>query len=192
MLTKNYKGENMKIPLRFQMTENDSGKITVFNAISYLFDRENVDSALIKSIYKHTINESNILLKQESICEFAKKILSKKKYNLELFHLTKEEVNIKLIKDYFKVKGTIMIIHVYLFGKSHYCLVTKLDNNYIYLFDPYYLDETYFDVDRMIELIYDEPFEYNRKVNMKRFTSMNLSDFSLGPIEHRECLIIQK
>ena len=182
----------MKIPLRFQMTETDSGKTTLLNTISYLFDRELVDKNLIKSVYKHSIDETNILLKQETICDFAKKILDKKKYNLELNVLNKEEVNIKTIKEYMKEDNTIMIIHSYLFGKSHYSLVTKIDNNYIYLFDPYYLDETYYDEDRMVELIYDEPFEYNRKVNIKRFYSMNLSDYALGPTEHRECLIIKK
>ena len=50
----------------------------------------------------------------------------------------------------------------------------------------------YFDEERMVELVFDNPFEYNRKVNLKRFNSMTLNDFSLGPIEHRECLIIRK
>ena len=79
----------MKIPLRFQMTETDSGKTTLLNAISYLFDRELVDKNLIKSIYKHSIDETNILLKQETICDFGKKILDKKKYYLELNFLNK-------------------------------------------------------------------------------------------------------
>jgi hypothetical protein len=91
-----------------------------------------------------------------------------------------------------KDDNTIMIIHVTLFGKSHYCLATSIDANYIYLFDPYYLDETYYDEDRMVELVYDEPFEYNRKVSLKRFNSMKLSDYALGPTEHRECLIIKQ
>lgn len=181
----------MKVPLRFQMTEVDSGKTTVLNAISYLFERELVDASLIKNVYKHTINETNILLKQETICDFAKKLLEKKKYNLEVVKLDKEEVNIKTIKEYLK-DNNIMIIHTYLFGKSHYCLGTNIDNNYIYLFDSYYLDETYYDEERMIELIDSEPFEYNRKVNIKRFNTMNLSDYALGPIEHRECLFIKK
>ena len=90
-----------------------------------------------------------------------------------------------------KDKNTIMIIRVYLFNKSHYCLATSIDKNYIYLFDPYYLDETYFDIERMVELIDNEPFEFNRKINLKRFNSMNLSDYSMGPLEQRECLIIK-
>ncbi len=68
----------MKVPLRFQMTETDSGKTTLLNTISYLFDRETLDSSLIKSIYKHTISENNVLVSQETICDFAKKILDKK------------------------------------------------------------------------------------------------------------------
>ena len=52
----------MKVPLRYQMTESNSGKTTLLNAICYLFDREDTDSSLIKSVYKHTVNEGNILL----------------------------------------------------------------------------------------------------------------------------------
>ena len=181
----------MKIPLRFQMTENDSGKITLFNAISYLFDRENIDKNLIKSIYKHSINEDNLFKEQETVCNWGKKILSKKKYNLDLTYLEGEEVNLKIIKDCMK-NAACMIVHVYLNGKSHYCLATNIDANYIYIFDPYYLDEVYYDEERMVELIFDNPFSYNRKVNLKRFNSMTLSDFSLGPVDHRECLIIKQ
>ncbi len=181
----------MKIPLRFQMTENDSGKTTLLNTISYLFDRENTDNDLIKNIYEHSINESNLFKEQETICNYGKKLLNKKKYNLELNYLVGEEVNLKAFKSLCKQEFC-MIVHVYLNGKGHYCLVTDIDNNYIYMFDPYYLDEIYFDEERMVEIILDNPFEFNRKVNLKRFNSMNMSDFALGPVDHRECLIIKK
>ena len=180
----------MKIPLRFQLTEKDSGKTTLLNTIAYLFDREVVDENLIKSVYKHSIKEDELFNTQETICNFAKKILNKKKYNLELNYLEVEEVNLKIIKDL--MKDSCMIVRVYLDGKSHYCLATSIDQNYIYLFDPYYLDEIYYDEERMVELVTDSPFTYNRKVNLKRFTSMTLSDFALGPTDHRECLIIKK
>ena len=45
----------MKIPLRFQMTESDSGITTLLNAISFLYDREVVDISLIKSIYEQNL-----------------------------------------------------------------------------------------------------------------------------------------
>ena len=182
----------MKIPLRFQMTESDSGKTTLLNAISYLFEREEIDSSLIKNVYKQIVREDNILLKQESLCDFGKRVLNKKKYNLDLKVLSREEVNLKVIKDNMKDKNTCIIMHLYLRGKSHYCLLTDIDNNYIYLFDPYYLDDIYFDEERMVEIIFDNPFEYNRRVNIKRFNNMTMADFALGPIEHRECLIVKK
>jgi len=182
----------MKVPLRFQITENDSGITALINATSYVFERENVDKSLIKKIYKYLIDENNILKNQESICDFGKKIFDNKKYNLDTDILKREEVNLKTIKDYIKNKDYVMIVRVYVFDKIHYCLVTEIDNNYIYLFDSYYIDETYYDEERMVELVFDNPFKYNRKVNIKRFNSMSMSDYSLGPIEHREVLIIKK
>lgn len=181
----------MKIPLRFQMTENDSGKTTILNAISFLFDRESIDESLLNSVYKHSMKENDIFKEQESICTFASKILKKKKYNLSISYFSGEEVNIKNIKDNFNSLGCI-IMRVYLNETSHYVLITNLDQNYVYLFDPYYLDEVYYDEERMVELILNEPFTCNRKINLKRFNNLTLKDFSMGPIDHRECLIINK
>ena len=46
----------MKIPLRFQITEFDCGTVALQNAISYLFDRENVPAELIRAISIYTVN----------------------------------------------------------------------------------------------------------------------------------------
>ena len=182
----------MKVPLSFQIIESDSEKAALLNAISYLFDREKVDTNLIKSIYKYAVNENNILIAQETICDFAKRILENDKYNLNLYEYKKEEVNIKTMKEYMRNNNIVIIIRVYLNNKGHYCICTEIDKNYVYLFDSYYYDETYYDNERMVELVFDKPFNYNRKVNIKRFNSMNMNDYSLGPTEYRECLIIQK
>lgn len=182
----------MKIPLRYQITENDSGRTALLNTISYLFEREEADDLLLKNIYKHSINKDDIFKEQETTCVVAKKLLNKKKYKLNLIYLKEEEVNLKAIKENMKTTNSCMIVHMYLNGKSHYSLVTSLDNNYVYLFDSYYLDDIYFDEERMVELVFDNPFTYNRKINLKRFNSLPLNDFALGPVDHRECLIIQK
>ena len=62
---------------------------------------------------------------------------------------------------------------------DHYCLLTKLDENYAYLFDPYYLNINYYDNDKDIEIIKDKPFEYNRKVTKVRMDSKSKKDFSI-------------
>lgn len=180
----------MKIPLRFQMIEEDMGKETLLNAINYLFDREDIDEKLINSINDY-FNTGDIV-KKESLLMFLKKCLSLKKYNLEFDYLNGEEVTIKNIKDKFSEDNSCAIVGVYKNKKIHYVLLTSIDENYAYLFDSYYLDDIYFDVDRQVEIIFDSPFKMNRKVNLKRFSSLTLSDFSMGPLDIRECLIIKK
>ena len=46
----------MKTPLRFQVTEYDCGTVSLYNAISYLFDREEIPAKLLKTIHKYTLD----------------------------------------------------------------------------------------------------------------------------------------
>ena len=46
----------MKVPLRFQVTEFDCGTISLLNAFSFLFEREEIPAALVKSIHKYTLD----------------------------------------------------------------------------------------------------------------------------------------
>ena len=49
----------MKSPLRYQITEFDCGTVSLINAISYLYDREEIPSKLIRSIYVYTLDCHN-------------------------------------------------------------------------------------------------------------------------------------
>ena len=46
----------MKVPLRFQITEFDCGSVSLLNAFSYLFDRENIPALLVKEVHKYTLD----------------------------------------------------------------------------------------------------------------------------------------
>lgn len=46
----------MRIPLRFQVTEFDCGTVSLLNAFSYLFDREEIPAELVKAIHKYTLD----------------------------------------------------------------------------------------------------------------------------------------
>ena len=46
----------MKIPLRFQVTEFDCGTVSLLNAFSYLFDRDEIPAELVKAIHKYTLD----------------------------------------------------------------------------------------------------------------------------------------
>ena len=41
----------MKNPLRYQMTEYDCGPTSLLNAVSFLFEREQIPPELVRSVY---------------------------------------------------------------------------------------------------------------------------------------------
>lgn len=46
----------MRTPLRYQVTEFDCGTVSLQNAISYLFERNEIPAELIKAIHKYTLD----------------------------------------------------------------------------------------------------------------------------------------
>ena len=71
-------------------------------------------------------------------------------------------------------------------------LLTKLDENFAYIFDPYYLPINYYDNDDFVEIIKDKSFEYNRKVKKERLDSNTSLDFALLQGERAQIIILKK
>lgn len=138
----------MKVPLRFQITEYDCGTVSLLNAFSYLFEREEIPALLVKQIHKYMLDCYD------------------DDGNLGNGGTSRDATN----------KLTIWITKY-----------TK-DKN----FNPYYFDKTYYDKDKQVKIVFNKPFTHNRIVTTKRFFSESHKDFSLGPLEKRECVLIQK
>lgn len=116
---------------------------------------------------------------------------SKKGMNIKCTYIDKENVSI-YNKEIDKINdGAVAILRVYQ-DVEHYCLLTKIDNEFAYLFDPYYLNINYYDKDDEVEIIKDRPFEFNRKVKKERIENENNKDFSLVKGENSEMIIIEK
>lgn len=116
---------------------------------------------------------------------------SKKGMNIKCTYIDKENVSI-YNKEIDKINdGAVAILRVYQ-DVEHYCLLTKIDNEFAYLFDPYYLNINYYDKDDEVEIIKDRPFEFNRKVKKERIENGNNKDFSLVKGENSEMIIIEK
>ena len=116
---------------------------------------------------------------------------SKKGMNIKCTYLNKENASIHN-KEINKVNsGAVAILSVYQ-DVEHYCLLTKIDNEFAYLFDPYYLNINYYDKDDDVEIIKDRPFEFNRKVKKERIENDNHKDFSLVRGEKSEIIIIER
>lgn len=190
----------MKVPLRFQVTEFDCGTISLLNAFSYLFDREEIPAELVKSIHKYTLDcydEKGNLgqggTSKEAInklTHWITKYANSNKFKVKCERLEGNNVNLEKMLNCLNNKGCV-------FARSwqdceHYIIITKIDKKFAYIFDPYYLDKNEYIRDKNVKIILNKPFTHNRKVSLKRLLSETKKDFSLGPIQDRECVLIER
>lgn len=190
----------MKTPLRFQITEFDCGTVSLQNAFSYLFERNEIPAELIKAIHKYTLDcydEFGNLGQGGTSREAVNKLThwitryaNSKNFNVVCERLEKEEITLEKLKKCLVNNGCIFVRCWQLC--EHYVIITKIDIKYAYIFDPYYLDKNEYDDDSDVKIILNKPFSHNRKVSLKRLFSETKKDFSLGIVENRECVLINK
>ena len=191
----------MKIPLRFQITSFDCGTVSLTNAISYLFEREEIPAELIRAISIYTLdcydengNLGNGGTSRESVnlvSNWITNFTKTKDFKIICERLEGKEVTLEKIKSCIKKKGAVLV-RLWLEDVEHYVILTNIDDQYVYLFDPYYFEEDYYDNDSEVKMIFDQPFTHNRIVTLKRFLSEGKKDFALGKIAKRECVLIYR
>ena len=191
----------MKIPLRYQNTEYDCGTTTFVNALAYLYDREDIPVELLKAIYRLTLDledskgivggcgtsteHSELLAKY-----FVKYANGNNKFDIECKVLRGAEVNIKNLKKNL-TDNSVIIARCYQ-EVEHYVLITKIDDMFAYIFDPYYLEEDYYLSDDDVAIILHESFSHNRLVKIERLFVESKKDFSLLNVENRFAIVISR
>lgn len=190
----------MKVPLRFQITEFDCGTVSLLNAFSYLFEREEIPALLVKQIHKYMLDqydEDGNLGNGGTSRNATKKITTwiteytkNNSFDVVCERLTEDKVNLDNIFSCLKENGVV-------FARcwqtcEHYIIITKIKNKKVYVFDPYYFDKPYYDKDKQVKIVFNKPFTHNRVISVKRFFSETHKDFSLGPIDKRECVLIKR
>ena len=191
----------MKIPLRYQNTEYDCGTTSFINALAYLYDREDVPVELIKAVYKYTLdveNEEGIVGKggtsrkhAELLARYFSKYANENKdFNINCKVLSKEEVNLEEMKKTVDNNG--VIIARCFQDVEHYVLITKIDDNFAYIFDPYYLEEDHYYNDEDVAIVLHETFTHNRVVKIERLFDESNKDFSLLKKSDREVILINR
>lgn len=191
----------MKIPLRFQVTEFDCGTVSLLNAFSYLFEREEIPVELVKAIHNYTLDcyDSNGNMgargtSREAINKLSHwitRFASQKKFGVKCNRLVKDEIKLDDLKECIKNKGVIFA-RSWLINDEHYIIITNIKNNNVYIFDPYYLDKNYYKLNSKVRIVFNQPFRYNRVIKLNKLLAITREDFSLGPIETRECVLINK
>ena len=188
----------MKIPLRYQITKVDCGPTSFTNAISYLFEREEVPAEVLKAIYNYTLDMYGKSGKASGTSRQATKHLSywfnefgaKHKFKLKSEWIGGEKIDISFLRknlnDY-----TAIVLRVWS-TYEHYVLLTKLEDEVAYIFDPYYETTKTYKKDCAVKVIDNEMY-YNRIININRIESLDKNEiYAMGSLEKRECIIMRR
>lgn len=190
-----------KTPLDYQITEYDCGTTTIMNALRYLYDREEISPNVIKYIMKETLDQKGSGgevgkggTTTDATLKIANWLIESEENDMDM-HITMLVGNEYSIDNPILINaikhGGVAVLRVYQ-ETEHYALLTKLDEEYAYIFDPYYFDISYYDNDESVEIIKDRPFEYNRKVALKRLREDTNNDFSLVKRDDSVIIIMEK
>ena len=157
----------MQNAFSYQLSEYDCAPTCFNNALSYFLKREEIPVTVLKNIGKFTLDcldKTTIIGHCGTTINGLKKLvkkLNKSHLKLNISILENNNVNLKNIRNSIDKKGCIMLL-TNLEGVKHYILITKYDNDYIYTFDPYKLNNAYFENKPIIKAI--NKF-YNRKLH---------------------------
>lgn len=188
----------MKIPLRYQISEYDCGPTSLLNAMSFLFQREEISPELIRNIMLYSLDSygSGGVLGKSGTSRMAMAFLSNwldgagKTGILPITsrHLSGKEVwlgNQSLIVEALHRNGAAVVR--LLFEGEHYVLLTGEKEGYVFMFDPYYLPDG--PLSEEVDSTLDQHFHYNRIVP---FSCFNREEglYALGREEDREAVLI--
>ena len=87
-------------------------------------------------------------------------------FNISCRVLSKDEVNLVDMKETVDNNG--VIIARCWQDVEHYVLITKIDDNFAYIFDPYHLEADYYYGDDEVAIVLHETFTHNRIVKIER------------------------
>lgn len=189
----------MKIPLHYQISDYDCGPTSMLNAISFLFEREEIPPEIVRNIMLYCLDChgsdgtpgklgtscSAMMFLSNWLNNFGKLGL----LSISSNYISEEKVYIgqsSLINDTL-VRGGAVVARLF-YDEWHYVLITGIKDDNLMLFDPYYREEA-FD-DENIKIILDKPFEYNRIVPVFYFNNDKEELYSFAGIDTREAVLL--
>ena len=189
----------MKNPLHYQLSEYDCGPTTMLNAISYLFDREEIYPELIRNIMLYCLDcyGSEGTPGKSGTSRAAMMFLSNwlngfgeiRNFPVTSRYLSGKSVYLgreSYVTDSLR-KGGVAVVRLY-YEEPHYVLLTGQREGLVEMFDPYYREEPFTQQD--ILLVKDQPTKYNRLVPESYFNQETEDIYALGSFEGREAVLL--
>lgn len=188
-------------PLGYQVTEYDCVPTTFINAIRHLFKRDEIPPEVVKSIYTYSLDTFNKHGKSgkkgtsfyavQYICNWLNEYSHGNDFGIYCdliepcdIHLAKNSRIVECLNE-----GGVVVARV-CFTRSlyHYILITEVDDEFVYIFDPCYREKDFREND--IEIVFNKPFKYNRKIKRAWFDSTEEKKYAMSENQERECVLV--
>ena len=188
----------MKQPLRYQITEYDCGPTSLLNAVSFLFEREDIPPELVRNIMLYSLDTygADGVSGKSGTSHTAMLFLS---HWLEGFgkagrlpirseYLTGRDVT---LSDGSRIvsalrRGGAAVVRLDLEG-WHYVLLTGIEGEGVLVFDPYYLPDA---LPAEVLAVQGREDRYNRIVPRACFETEDIRPYGFGPYEQREAVLL--
>jgi hypothetical protein len=193
----------MYIPLQYQVSEYDCVPTSFINAVSYLFERNEIPPMVIRHIYMYSLDSvgRDARLGSAGTSKHAVRLLGSwlnsykfKKFSVNTQFLEKGEVNFRKTNKLFTCleEEGVALCKTFLYGRQeHYLLMLKVEEGWVFCFDPYYRKTIRGLSKRVYVLKRGDIRSPNLKIRIEWIEKENDSvRFCLGPIKARESLLI--
>ena len=189
----------MKNPLHYQLSEYDCGPTAMLDAISYLFDREEILPEIIRNVMLYCLDcyGSEGIPGKSGTSRAAMMFLSNwlngfgeiRNLPVSSQYLSGKSVYLgseSLINDALH-RGGAVVVRLYL-DEPHYVLLTGEHDGVVEMFDPYYRAEPF--SDGALQMVADHQTEYNRIIPVRYLEKTVQDVYAFGPVEGREAIIL--
>lgn len=189
----------MKNRLHYQISEYDCGPTSMLNAISYLFQREEIPPEIIRNIMLYCLDcySTEGVAGKSGTSRAAMMFLSNwlngfgriGQLPVTSRYLDSKSVYFgreSYINDALR-RGGVVVLRLF-YDEWHYVLLTGEKDGRIYMFDPYDRGGPFEEKDIIWTM--ENPKEYNCIVPETYFNREELSLYALGPVEGREAVLL--
>lgn len=191
----------MKIPLRYQISEYDCGPTSMLNAISFLFEREQVPPEIIRNIMLYCLDcfgeqghegrRGTSCTAMQFLSHWLKGFGQAGRLPITSHYLSGQQVYLGQQSEVCDAlrRGGVAVVRLFL-DEWHYVLFTGLDGDEVLLFDPYYCHSLPGDEHEGACITWEAPLAYNRRVSAMRFDCEEDKLYALGPVAGREAVVL--
>lgn len=189
----------MKVPLSYQKSEYDCGPTTMLNALSYLFECEEIPPDIIKYIMIYTLDtfdeqghcgkHGTSKMAMMFLSSWLNQYANMRSFPIHCEYVSGDDVCVETGGQLMTAvrQGGVAVVRL-MYDCWHYVLITGECEDGVLLFDPYYHGEPF--EFKGISIVEDCPKTHNRCVDRSYFRLEGDEPFALGEKSIREAVLV--